>query len=99
MIRQHDAPGEKFRNPPSPTSNPGSDLGDVVVAGRRYLRLERLAALLAVSPRTLARWDAQRIGPPKTKIGKLILFDADKLGDWLARFETAPVRSPRRRSV
>ena len=49
--------------------------GELEIAGRRYLTAERLATSLGITVRTLARWDAARIGPPKIKIGKLVLFD------------------------
>jgi hypothetical protein len=71
--------------------------GEVEIAGRRYVTADRLAATLGVTVRTLCRWDAARIGPPKIKIGKLILFDLAKLPDWLATRETEPVRASGRR--
>ena len=52
---------------------------------------------LGVTTRTLCRWDAARIGPPKIKVGKLVLFDLAKLPDWLATRETEPVRASGRR--
>jgi hypothetical protein len=75
--------------------------GEVEIAGRRYVTADRLAATLGVTVRTLGRWNAARIGPPKIKIGKLILFDLAKLPDWLATRETEPVRAPglRQRSL
>ena len=71
--------------------------GEIEIAGRRYVTAERLAATLGVTVRTLARWDAARIGPPKIKVGKLVLFDLAKLPAWLATRETAPVRAAGRR--
>ena len=71
--------------------------GDVEIAGRRYVTADRLPATLGVTVRTLCRWDAARVGPPKIKIGKLILFDLAKLPDWLATRETEPVRASGRR--
>ena len=71
--------------------------GEVEIAGRRYVTADRLAATLGVTVRTICRWDASRIGPPKIKIGKLILFDLAKLPDWLATRETEPVRASGRR--
>jgi phage terminase Nu1 subunit (DNA packaging protein) len=68
-----------------------------VIAGRHYVTANRLAATLGVTPRTLARWDAARIGPPKIKVGKLVLFDLAKLPEWLATRETEPVRAAGRR--
>jgi hypothetical protein len=71
--------------------------GEVEIAGRRYVTADRLAATLGLTPRTLCRWDAARIGPPKIKVGKLVLFDLAKLPDWLASRETEPVRITGRR--
>ena len=71
--------------------------GEVEIAGRRYVTADRLAATLGVTIRTLARWDVARIGPPKIKIGKLVLFDLAKLPAWLATRATEPVRATGRR--
>ena len=71
--------------------------GEVEIAGRRYVTADRLAAILRVTVRTLGRWDAARIGPPKIKVGKLVLFDIAKVPDWLSSRETAPVRAAGRR--
>lgn len=67
--------------------------GGIEISGRRYVTPESLAALLGVSTRTLGRWEAVRIGPPKIKVGKLVLFDLARLPEWLASRETEPVRA------
>jgi hypothetical protein len=72
---------------------------ELEIAGRKYLTTERLAAVLRVSTRTLGRWGAARVGPPRIKINKLILYDLEKLPDWLASRETGPVRSTSRWGV
>ena len=64
----------------------------IKIAGREYITPEILAEMLGVSTRTLARWDVARIGPPKIKVGKLVLFELAKLPEWLAKREIAPVR-------
>ena len=73
------------------------------IAGHQYVTAAFLADMLGVTVRTLARWDAARIGPPKIKIGKLRLYDLDKLPQWLSSQETEPVgsrsQSHSRRSV
>jgi len=51
--------------------------------------------MLSVTERTLARWNAARIGPPKISIGKTILYDVSKLPAWLASPETHPTRNTR----
>jgi hypothetical protein len=71
--------------------------GEIEIAGRRYVTADRLAAVLRVTVRTLGRWDAARIGPPKIKVGKLVLFDLAKVPDWLATREIGPVRPVCRR--
>src|SRR5690349_20580508 len=67
--------------------------GELEMAGRRYVTADRLASALGISTRTLGRWEAVRIGPPKIKIGKLVLFDLAKVPEWLASRETEPVRA------
>jgi hypothetical protein len=71
--------------------------GELEIAGRRYVTAARLAATLGVTVRTLSRWDAARIGPPKIKVGKLVLFDLAKLPEWLASRETEPAHIAGRR--
>jgi hypothetical protein len=69
-------------------------LGEVAIGGRRYVTAEHLAELLGKSPRTVGRWNSARIGPPRIRVGRLILFDVARLQDWLAAHETEPVASP-----
>jgi hypothetical protein len=60
------------------------------IGARQYVSAQRVASMLNISVRTLSRWDAARIGPPKIKVGRLILFDVSKLTEWLANQETRP---------
>jgi hypothetical protein len=71
---------------PAPLSH-----GEVLIGGRRYVTADRLATMLGKSPRTIGRWNAARIGPPRISVGKLILFDVIKVQDWLASLESEPV--------
>jgi hypothetical protein len=71
-----------------------AEAGVIIIADRRYLTPEALARVLGVSTRTLLRWDMQRTGPPRIKIGNQPLYDETKLPDWLASHETRPVRPP-----
>jgi hypothetical protein len=71
--------------------------GEIDIGGQRYVTADTLAAMLGITGRTLCRWDAARIGPPKIKIGKLILFNLAKLPAWLATRETEPLRTAGRR--
>jgi|GEM_PF-2136357 len=64
--------------------NPNADLGHALtIAGKQYLTPLQLARLLGISPRTLARWHAIGTGPPRSKVGRLILYDLTKLPGWL----------------
>lgn len=69
------------------------DTGEVEIAGRVYLTGRRIAETLGVTERTLARWNAARIGPPKIKIGKLVLYELSRLPEWLESCEIQPVRA------
>jgi hypothetical protein len=71
--------------------------GELEVAGRLYGTADRVAALFKVTTRTLSRWNARRIGPPRIKIGKTVLYELAKLPEWLERLETEPVRPSFRR--
>jgi phage terminase Nu1 subunit (DNA packaging protein) len=62
--------------------------GEIEIGGRRYVNACRLASILEVSVRTLSRWNATGIGPPKIKIGKWVFFDLAKIPEWLAKRET-----------
>lgn len=52
---------------------------------------QELAQSLNVSPRTLDRWHARRIGPPRVKVGNLIGYRPEAVTDWLVLNETKPV--------
>jgi hypothetical protein len=66
------------------------DDGTIEVAGHRYSTQTGLARQLGVSLRTLARWDDRHLGPPKIKVGKMVLYDLAKLHAWLESHERAP---------
>jgi hypothetical protein len=50
---------------------------------QEYFTTSALAAMLDVSPRTLERWHALRLGPPRTTIGRLVLYRRDSVAEWL----------------
>ena len=58
-----------------------------------YLTPDQLAEELDKSPRTIARWDSLRIGPPKTMVGKRPLYRRDAVREWLLRREQAQTRA------
>ena len=71
---------------------------EISIGARQYVSAQRVASMLGVSVRTLSRWDTTGIGPPKIKVGKLILFDLGKLTEWLASRESRPTASAGRKT-
>jgi hypothetical protein len=56
-----------------------------------YVTPDQLAQHLGVSVRTLSRWHARRIGPPRCSVGKLILYRIAAVRGWMAEREFGPV--------
>lgn len=52
-----------------------------------------LADLLEIKPRTLERWHAKRIGPPRIKIGRRVFYRRAAVDSWLLANEQAEVRA------
>jgi hypothetical protein len=69
-----------------------ADRAIVIISGKRYFTKRGLARELKKSERTIARWDALLIGPPRIVIGRMVLYDVDKIPAWLARHEREPPR-------
>lgn len=57
-----------------------------------YLTRAELAAELNLSERTLWRWDAARTGPPRTMLGRRVVYRRDGVREWLLGRETKQVR-------
>lgn len=57
------------------------------------LEPKHVAELLGVSRRTLSRWHAMRVGPPRCKVGQRVLYRQSAIDEWLASNETMPVRT------
>ena len=49
-----------------------------------YLFPDELSTQLRKSPRTLLRWHVLGIGPPRTKIGKTVVYRIAGVQAWLA---------------
>jgi predicted DNA-binding transcriptional regulator AlpA len=66
-----------------------------------YLRREELAKQFGLSPRTIDRWEALRIGPPRTSVGRTILYSVQSVREWLLSREkqAVPVKGHRRLRV
>jgi hypothetical protein len=50
---------------------------------------------LGKSEATLDRWNRLRVGPPRTKLGRTVLYRRDTLKAWLIAQEEAEVQRPR----
>ena len=67
-----------------------------------YLTPHQLAVELGVSERTLHRWHAMRVGPPRSLIGRKTYYNRSSVAAWLDRQERAPeaeMRPPSRRGA
>ena len=62
-----------------------------------FLTPEQLSKQLGISTRTLSRWHAMRVGPPRCGFGKLIRYRADAVREWFASKEQGCVVPSRRR--
>jgi hypothetical protein len=60
-----------------------------------WVRREDLAVQLGVAVSTLARWHAQRVGPPCSRVGRRVLYRRSGVQKWLRDRELGPV-GPRR---
>ena len=70
-------------------------LGPAILVESGLIDPSQLAQELKVSKRTLTRWHVLRTGPPRTLIGKRVLYKRSSVIDWLqTREETGgrPIR-------
>jgi hypothetical protein len=70
----------KLGAPPSAEVRQTPILGDFVTR-------EGLAEQIDKNPRTLDRWDALGIGPPRTRIGRTVLYRRTSVEKWLVAQE------------
>ena len=52
-----------------------------------FLTKEELAAELQRNPRTLDRWEVLGMGPPRTRVGRKVLYRRVSVQKWLASQE------------
>jgi predicted DNA-binding transcriptional regulator AlpA len=57
-------------------------MGETILSDE-YATIEDLCAALGVTRRTLDRWHAMRAGPPRTVIGRTILYRRQAIKRWL----------------
>jgi hypothetical protein len=56
-----------------------------------FMDEDALANRLGVTSRTLRRWHVMRVGPPRTTIGRKILYRVDSVMTWLVAREEKPL--------
>jgi helix-turn-helix protein len=58
-----------------------------------FLTKEELAAELRRNPRTLDRWAVLGIGPPRTRVGRNVLYRRASVQRWLLALEGSSERT------
>ena len=91
---------DPLSGPPQELCDPLSDpqvkpLTSLVLEG--FLRREQLAQQFGLSPRTIDRWEALRIGPPRVCVGRTVLYQIKSVREWLANQERQAFPAKRRR--
>jgi predicted DNA-binding transcriptional regulator AlpA len=86
------APSEAV--PPSVIQN--SDTSTVAIL-TGYIEPHQLATELGISDRTLARWHAMRVGPPRVTIGRKPYYRRSSVAEWIAKREFDPAADTGRR--
>lgn len=87
-----------LQEPSTPCSDPQvKPLAPLILEG--FLRREELAEQFGLSPRTIDRWEALRIGPPRVSVGRTILYNMQSVREWLLSREQQTFPSRRRRSA
>jgi helix-turn-helix protein len=62
-------------------------MSELVPILAEFMTIEELAAELGRNKRTLDRWDALGIGPPRTRVGRMVLYRRRSVQKWLAAQE------------
>jgi hypothetical protein len=74
--------GESFRDAAKPLEGDIMDATTSTILDG-YLTKSRLAEELGTTKRTIDRWHQLRIGPPRTVIGRKILYRIEAVREWL----------------
>ena len=79
-----------------PPDSPADHSGNLTVGSRAdrvnalfedYLTLSEAAEAIGVSERTLTRWHHMRVGPPRTRVGRKVLYHIPAARAWIAAQE------------
>ena len=65
--------------------------------GDEFLTPDALARELGKSPRTLARWNVLRCGPPKIRVGRSVYYRRTSVRQWLESREEIQARAKKRK--
>jgi len=68
-----------------------------VALSEDFWQEREFAAFVRKNIRTIRLWDQLRIGPPRIKIGKTVLYRKSAVEAWLRSRESKPCRRVRRR--
>ena len=87
----------KIKNPSPEDSNTRQETNPLPNLFEGYLKKEDLAKCLGVSPRTVDRWEALKVGPPRVVVVGFVLYDINSVKAWLKSREKvgARARKPR----
>jgi hypothetical protein len=72
------------------TTKQAQSIGAIV--GEDFFSEEQLGLELNVTLRTLRRWQQLRIGPPRTRVGRRVLYRKTAVIQWLVNREQQPLR-------
>ena len=62
-------------------------MSDLVSILSEFMTIEQLAAELGRNKRTLDRWDTLGTGPPRTRVGRTVLYRRSSVQRWLVAQE------------
>ena len=62
-------------------------MSDLVSILADFMTVEQLAAELGRNKRTLDRWDTLGTGPPRTRVGRMVLYRRSSVEKWLSAQE------------
>jgi hypothetical protein len=65
-------------------------MSELVPILSKFLTTKELAAEFGRNKRTLDRWDVLGTGPPRTRVGRKVLYRRSSVEKWLAAQEQSP---------
>jgi Helix-turn-helix domain len=74
----------------APSTSPTVEKDTTSLLGNDFLTPTELARELKIHERTLARFNAARVGPPRIKIGKKVFYARKSVLHWIESLEQTP---------